>query len=60
VSFVIQHNRGIKDVRVMIKEGNDFFSMVWALDGYSHDTNEHWDLAQVFVRATQVNLYSRL
>jgi hypothetical protein len=56
VSFIIQHNRGIKDVRVMIKEGNDFFSMVWALDGYSHDTNEHWDLAQVFVRATQVNL----
>lgn len=52
--FSIFHMRGIKDVRVVVKDGNEFFSTVWQLEGYSHDTNEHWELAQVFVHATQV------
>ena len=45
---------GIKDVRVVVKEAEDFFSVVWQLGSHSHDTNEHWELAQVFVHATQV------
>jgi hypothetical protein len=45
---------GIKEVRVLVLEGDEFFTYVWQLTSHSHDTNEHWELAQVFVRATKV------
>jgi hypothetical protein len=41
---------------VLVLEGDEFFTYVWQLTSHSHDTNEHWELAQVFVRATKVKL----
>jgi hypothetical protein len=41
---------------VLVKEGEEFFEYVWELVGFSHDTNEHWELAQVFVHATEVKM----
>jgi hypothetical protein len=50
----LQHNQGIKGLKVFVKEGEEFFEYVWELVGFSHDTNEHWELAQVFVHASEV------
>ncbi len=51
----VQHNEGIRALRVFAMAGGTEPEPVWELVGYSHDTNDHWDLGQVKVIATQVS-----
>ncbi len=54
--FLLQHNEGISAVRVFAMAGGTEPEPVWELVGYTHDTDDLWDLGQVKIPlASQVS-----
>ena len=52
----MQHNEGISAVRVFAMAGGTEPEPVWELVGYTHDTDDLWDLGQVKIPlASQVS-----
>ena len=55
--LIFQHQGGISSFRVLSLTDFGEFEVVWALEGYSHDSNEYWDLGQARIRGNEVIIY---
>jgi hypothetical protein len=51
-----QHKEGICALRVFALAGGELSEVVWELVGFTHDTNNLWDLGQVKIFATEVRV----